>query len=251
MKLAIMGAIHEEIAMLVDEMQIERTEKSGMREYHQGTLWGVPVVLVFSRWGKVASSATAAHLISKYEVDTILFTGVAGGIAHAMRVGDVVIGKKMIQHDLDSRPIFQRYEVPLLKKTVLESDPGIATELFQAAQAYLREDLRREISPDTLREFGISGPQLKTGVIASGDQFFSSQKQVDDLRERLPEVLCVEMEGAAVAQVCAEHGVRFGLVRTISDAADEHASINFLKFIQEVARVYSHGILKRWLGAQA
>jgi adenosylhomocysteine nucleosidase len=248
MRLAIMGAIHEEIAMLIQEMRVERTDKAGMREYHQGTLWGVPAVVVFSRWGKVASAATAAHLISRYGVDTLVFTGVAGGIAHGLRVGDIVVGQRMIQHDLDSRPVFQRYEVPLLGKTELHAHPDLQREIARAASDFVAQDLEQSISVEARNEFGIRTPAVNEGLIASGDQFFASQERVNDLRERLPGVLCVEMEGAAVAQVCAEYGVRFGLVRTISDSADEHASINFLKFIQDVARVYSHGILKRWLG---
>jgi adenosylhomocysteine nucleosidase len=92
--------------------------------------------------------------------------------------------------------------------------------------------------------FHIPSPQVVLGDIASGDQFFSAEEDVLALGSALPSVKCVEMEGAAVAQVCFEYGVPFTVIRTISDAANEDAPTNFMAFIQEVASLYAHDIIK-------
>jgi adenosylhomocysteine nucleosidase len=85
------------------------------------------------------------------------------------------------------------------------------------------------------------------GLIASGDQFIGSAARVQALRNTLPDVLAVEMEGAAVAQVCHEYGVPFSVIRTLSDTADDQAHIDFPAFLNEVASLYSHGILRAFL----
>jgi adenosylhomocysteine nucleosidase len=95
--------------------------------------------------------------------------------------------------------------------------------------------------------FGISAPRVIEGVIASGDQFFDSREEIDDLRRRLPQVACVDMEGAAVAQVCEEYAVPFAIVRTLSDSADENAPQDFQRFSREISGHYSLGILARFV----
>lgn len=247
MPLAIMSAMNEEIAQLVSELQDRRTTSQGMRAYHQGTLWGVPVVLAFSRWGKVAAATTATHLISSFNASRVLFTGVAGGVAHGVDVGDIVVGTRFCQHDMDARPMFERHEVPLLGASQFRADPAMSSKLETAARAFLRDGLRESVPEVLRREFGIREPQVLGGLVASGDQFFASRERLDELRARLPEALCVEMEGAAVAQVCHEYRVPFGIVRVVSDSADEQAPVDFPKFIEEVARRYSHGIIREWI----
>jgi adenosylhomocysteine nucleosidase len=85
------------------------------------------------------------------------------------------------------------------------------------------------------------------GLIATGDQFFSSRESVERLRGLIPDMLCVEMEGAAVAQICHEHGVPFSIVRTISDSADEAAVLDFPHFLQNVAGPYALGVVSGFL----
>jgi adenosylhomocysteine nucleosidase len=89
------------------------------------------------------------------------------------------------------------------------------------------------------------------GLIISGDQFVASAAAVEALREALPDALAVEMEGAAIAQVCHEYGVPCAIVRTVSDTADAHAPASFASFLTEIAGTYSNGILKRFLQARA
>jgi adenosylhomocysteine nucleosidase len=240
--LAILSAIPEEIQSLFAEMRSTQITRIAMREYHRGDLWGRNCVVVYSRIGKVAAASTVTELLSRFGAGEVLFSGVAGGVRKGLRVGDIVIADRLVQHDLDARPLFPHHEIPLLGVSEVTANSEITMHLRKAAENFLADDL-----PKGLQEFGISAPRVHLGEIATGDQFFSSSGQIERLRGDRPHALCVEMEGASVAQVCHEHGVPFGVLRTLSDTADESAAVNFSRFIEKVATVYSHGILKRYL----
>jgi adenosylhomocysteine nucleosidase len=237
----------EEIAALVGLLSDVITQEHGRRRYYLGSLHGREVVAVFSRWGKVAAAATVTQLIASFGVTQVVFSGVAGAVQRQLAIGDVVIGTELIQHDLDASPIFPRYEVPLLGKSVLATDTELRARLVAAAGEFLRHDLPSAVAASELARFRIGTPQVLTGLIASGDKFFASSAEIQALHERLPDVLCVEMEGAAVAQVCEEYAIGFGVVRTISDSADENSVHDFPRFLREVAGQYSAGILRRFL----
>lgn len=246
MTLGIVSAMRDEMSSLVPQLGSEvDVVRSGMRTYRRGRLFGAPVVVVFSRWGKVASASTVTQLISGFGVDEVIFTGVAGAVDPELNVGDVVVARRLYQHDMDARPLFARHELPLLGKTTLETDPERRQQAIEAAGEFLQDGLRSSISAATLGEFEIEQPKLLVADIASGDKFFSTDEDREELRHRLPDVACVEMEGAAVAQVCHEHDVPFVVVRTISDAANEAAPIDFQRFLERVASAYSYGILER------
>ncbi|MEO1194050.1 MAG: 5'-methylthioadenosine/adenosylhomocysteine nucleosidase [Pseudomonadota bacterium] len=250
MRIALMSAMLEEIEMLRDELASgAECVTRGQRDYYIGTLEGQEVVLVFSRWGKVAAAATVAHLIAEFDVKALLFSGVAGALAPGLKVGDLVVGNSFMQHDLDARPIFGRYETPLLGKARFESDGEITERMTSAAEAFIAEDLARQIPAEDLAAFNLAAPTIHKGLIISGDRFIASADAVTDLRNRLGDALCVEMEGAAVAQVCYEYGLPFGLLRVLSDSADEAAPVDFLAFIDKVARHYAHGVLLRTLAS--
>lgn len=240
-----MGAMREEIASLLPHVQDRRTRTAGRREYIEGTLWGNPVVLVESRWGKVAAAATAARLIADYSIRELLFTGVAGAIDPSLRIGDVVIAQRLIQHDLDASPIFPPMQIPLLGIDAIPADSAIADRLFRAAELFVKHDLPDCVSVDTARAFNLSTPRVLAADIATGDQFISTEAALAGLRTRVPSAACVEMEGAAVAQICFEHQVPFGIVRTISDTANHAAPIDFPHFLSRVAGAYAEGILRR------
>src|ERR1700736_1845137 len=107
--MGIMSAMPEEIDLLIAEMGSQaETISHGRRTYHRGLLWGIPVTLVFSRWGKVAAATTSTHLISALGVKEILFSGVAGAVDPQLRIGDVIVADHLYQHDMDARPLFQR-----------------------------------------------------------------------------------------------------------------------------------------------
>jgi adenosylhomocysteine nucleosidase len=250
--IGIMSAMPEEITSLVEEMGSPTwTVQAGMRTYHRGVLWGTPAILVFSRWGKVAAATTATYLIEHFGVDRILFTGVAGAADRSLHVGDVVVADRLYQHDLDARPLYARHEVPLLGVDSFETDPKLRREVLAASVKFLAEDLHGVVSLDTRREFDISQPRVVRGAIASGDRFIAKGSDLRQLRQDLPAIACVEMEGAAVAQVGHEYGVPLAVICTISDAADESAPVAFPSFVRKVASAYSHGIVKNVLMSQA
>jgi adenosylhomocysteine nucleosidase len=242
--IAIISAMKEEIQALLDTMQgVTRTTK-GKRTYFHGKLFGRPVVVVFSRWGKVASAATTAQLIADYDIKEVLFTGVGGAIHPSLEIGDIVIAQNLYQHDMDTSPLFNKFEIPLLGKFCFSAADN--PNLKQAVKKFLAT-IDAFIHADDILAFGVTQPKLVSGDIASGDQFVSSTDKITELNTQLPSAICVEMEGAAVAQVCYEYGIPFNVIRIISDKANDNALIDFPRFAQRVASAYALGILKLYL----
>ncbi len=245
MLLGIMGAMPEEMDKIIREIINKQIVERGSRIYYQGELFGQEVVAVFSRWGKVAAATTATNLILEFNVDRIVFTGVAGAISPELNVGDVVIGQRLYQHDMDARPLMRRFEIPLTGKTSYEIPLQNIETMSQAVHNFLKNDKEfRKI----LTEQQISNPKMLIGDIASGDLFISSTVMKQALIKNLPSVVCAEMEGGAVAQVCDDYGVPIIVVRIISDSADEEAHISAIGFVNQHAADYSLSILKEYIG---
>ena len=244
--IGLMGALHEELALLLQAMPDERRVTVAGRQYWQGHWQGRPVVAVLSRIGKVAAATTATALIERFGVGQIVFTGVAGGIGPGVRVGDVVLADALVQHDMDASPLFPRHEVPLYGRSRFATDPALSAGLARAAQQVLAQ-VSRHVDEEAVTAFALHAPRLHTGLIASGDRFVSTTAECRALQQALPEALAVEMEGAAVAQVCADYGVPFAALRTISDRADDDAHADFSRFIRDVASRYSLAMLSAWL----
>ncbi|KDR28106.1 MULTISPECIES: 5'-methylthioadenosine/adenosylhomocysteine nucleosidase [Caballeronia] len=246
-RLGIMAALPQELGDLIAQMRSAgevRTVTLGQREYYVGDAHGLPAVVTLARIGKVAAAATASALIHVFETDAIVFTGVAGGVRADVQVGDVVIADALLQHDLDASPLFPRYEVPLLDRARFGADRALSDALAAAADAFIADE------GGTLTErFAVAGPRVHRGLIVSGDRFIAGHDALFGLRDALPDALAVEMEGAAIAQVCYEHGVPCAVVRTISDAADAAAPLSFTEFLTSIAATYSSGILSRFLRA--
>jgi adenosylhomocysteine nucleosidase len=245
--LAIVSAMSEEIASVIEALSDVETREFGGRQFHSGRLHGVAVVAVFSRYGKVAAAATVTQLLASYPVKRLIFGGVAGGVQPGLAIGDIVVATELMQHDMDASPLFPRYEVPLLGKACFATDPVLRADLGVAAKVFVEHDLALQVAPAELAYFRMDAPRVVQGMVASGDKFFASRAAVQDLRERLPAVCCVEMEGAAVAQVCHEYGTPFAVVRTVSDSADENSVHDFPRFAREIARHYGKGVLLRYL----
>jgi adenosylhomocysteine nucleosidase len=216
------------------------------RDFWVGHWQGHAIVAVLSRIGKVAAATTATVMLERFGVNALVFTGVAGGLGPGVRVGDVVVASGFIQHDMDASPLFPRHEVPLYGRALFEADAVLSVQLAEAAQQVLQA-AERHLGPETLAQFQLSSPKVHQGLIVSGDRFVSTNAESQALRESLPEALAVEMEGAAVAQVCCDYGLPFAAVRTISDRADDAAHTDFNRFIREVASRYSRAILSQWL----
>ena len=246
MYIGIISAMPEEIEAIKTLFQVEKKLVKGMRTYYQGKLFDRKVILVFSRWGKVASATTATQLINDFEVSEIIFTGVAGGLQPDVFVGDIVIGKDLYQHDMDGSPLVKTFEVPLLGKNSFTTHPDNRDRLFEASHQFLQSK-HEFLTNEQFVNFEIKEPKIHVGDIASGDQFISSTEKSTEIVSALPTVKCVEMEGAAVAQVCYEYKVPFSIIRTISDNANHNAHIDFPKFAKEIASQYALGILKHYL----
>ena len=246
MYIGIISAMPEEIEAIQILLQIEKKMVKGMRTYYQGQLFNKKVILVFSRWGKVASATTATQLINDFNVEEIIFTGVAGGVQPDVFVGDIVIGKDLYQHDMDGSPLVKAFEVPLLGKSAFSTHLDKRNQLAQASDQFL-QNKNEFLTKEQLMNFDIKRPKIHIGDIASGDQFISSSEQSLKILSKLPTVKCVEMEGAAVAQVCYEYKVPFSIIRTISDNANHNAHIDFPKFAKEIASKYALGILRYYL----
>ena len=144
---------------------------------------------------------------------------------------------------MDTRPLMAQYEIPLLGKLFFETEKGRQEKAKTAAERFLK-NIKDAISSEDLEKFKIESPKVLIGNIASGDRFIASDTDRSTIEEGLPNIAYVEMEGAAVAQVCYEFGIPFTIIRTISDAADEHSDMDFSKFIASIASNYSEGIIR-------
>ena len=128
-RLAIVGAMHEEIAALRPCLEGLRTERRAGRDFHFGRLDGHDVILVRCGIGKVAAATTAAVLLDAFDASVLLFTGVAGGLGEGVRVGDIVVATTLLQHDMNAEPLFPRWEVPLTGRARFDADARTITLL--------------------------------------------------------------------------------------------------------------------------
>ena len=226
-RIAVVSAMREELHALHDDLHDPRVERVAGRDFHLGLLHGRPALLVLSGIGKVAAATTTALLLDRFEVDAVLFTGVAGGLGEGVAVGDVVVADALLQHDMDASPIFPRWEVPLTGRSRFAADVAWAGRLAAAAHR--------------------AGHAVHRGLVVSGDRFVSTSAESAVLRGLLPDALAVEMEGAAVAQVCHDFGRAFAVMRTISDRADDAAHVDFPRFVADVASALTRRIVAQAL----
>jgi adenosylhomocysteine nucleosidase len=243
--LGVLGAMPEEVDRIIGLMQHPQEVQIGNRTYHMGYIHQTKIVVAFSRWGKVAAASAAATLILKFNVSELIFTGVAGAINPNLHIGDIVIGQKLYQHDMDARPLMKQFEIPLTGMTYFESHTTTLHLAFQAAEHILKPTNLDLLLPPNQRDiFGITNPQIHVGNIASGDKFFATTQDKTTLSHLLPHIQCVEMEGAAVAQTCYEFNIPFSVIRIISDVADESAPIDFPLFIKTISGTLSAALVE-------
>ncbi len=240
--IGILGAMAQEI----DEVKALLTDKTTVnianREFVVGKINGIGCVVAFSKWGKVAATITATLLIQEFGVTDLFFIGTAGALADGLKVGDIVVSKRLVQHDLDARPMIHRFELPLLNRIYIDSDSELTELAGRAVSNLINKGVENMVGTEAIKDFNLA-PTLHFGDIASGDQFINSDEKRNEILSLLPDIQCVEMEGAAVAQVCLEFGTPFTVIRIISDTADHNARIDFGKFIVEVANAYSRAIV--------
>jgi adenosylhomocysteine nucleosidase len=232
--IAILGALNDEVAWLRGQLQDTSSITFTGRTFLTGNLEGRPVIIAVTGVGKVNAAMTMALLADHFTPSAVIFSGVAGGLNPDLLPGDIVIASRTFQHDLgeataDSvlnwgvRDPLTRQEMPIFL-------PADSLLLALAQRASSEAGFEKVPTSVGLRE-----PKVITGLIATGDLFFSSTPKKEELRFRhSPDA--VEMEGAAVAQVCYELGIPCLDIRALSDRADENAMQDFEKFFQIAAR---------------
>jgi adenosylhomocysteine nucleosidase len=223
MTTAIISALPEEQAGLIQLLSNHELVAQIPRRLEVGLIHNKPVILALAGVGKVAAATTATMLIERHKVQRIVFTGVAGAVANHVNVGDVVVGSRYLQHDVNALPLFPRFEIPYTGISQFEGDAKLIAMISEALHTI--STTASNSNPFKIHE----------GLIISGDRFVSSLTEVQALRRDLPDALCVEMEGAAIAQVCHDYRIPFAAVRSISDKADDNAHVDFPKFVSEVA----------------
>ncbi len=221
-KIAIMGAMPEEIEPLLEQVENIKKTQHAKNIYYEATYKGKDIVIAYSKIGKVFASLTATMLIEKFGCDQLLFSGVAGAINPNLKIGDLIIANALCQHDLDITAFGHPYGF------VPEGEVYIATD------KKLRDTAKKIASKNNLI--------LQEGVIATGDQFVASTDRKDFIASTF-KADALEMEGSSVAVVCNALNIPFFVLRAISDSADGGADIDFDTFLESSAKISAHFIL--------
>ena len=221
-KIAIMGAMPEEIEPIIDKLDNVETMVYGANKYYEGSYNGQEVVVAYSKIGKVFATLTATILIEKFGCDTLLFSGVAGAINDELQIGDLIIAQSLCQHDLDITAFGHPFGY------VPEGEVCITTDVTL-----------RNVAKDVAKQKGLT---LKEGIIATGDQFVADEERKNWIGSTF-DADALEMEGASVAVVCNALNVPFFILRAISDSADMDASFNFDEFLESSAKISADFIL--------
>jgi adenosylhomocysteine/aminodeoxyfutalosine nucleosidase len=221
-KIAIMGAMPEEIEPIISKLENLKETKYAANTYYEGTYNGKELVVAYSKIGKVFATLTATSLIEKFACDTLLFSGVAGAISPDLNIGDLIIADGLVQHDLDITAFGHPYGY------VPEGEVCILTDVAL-----------RNIAKEVAKAKGL---KLVEGIIATGDQFVADPERKEWISKTF-KADALEMEGAAVAVVCDSLKIPFFILRAISDSADMDASFNFDEFLESSAKTSADFIL--------
>lgn len=216
MKIAVIGAMEEEVIILRNQLENKKTEIIANSEFSSGTYGGKDVVLLKSGIGKVNAAMSTTILIERYHPDLIINTGSAGGLNPELNVGDLVISDDVCHHDVDATVFGYAYgQVP------------------QMPAAYQADERLIQVAEEAARS--LEGIQVKKGRIASGDSFMSDPDRVQMVAEKFPGLQAVEMEAAAIAQVAYQYGLPFVIIRALSDIAGKESDLSFEQFLQTAA----------------
>ena len=221
-KIAIMGAMPEEIEPLLEKVENIKKVEYANNSYYEATYKGKSLVIAYSKIGKVFSSLTASTLIEKFGCSKLLFSGVAGAINPELKIGDLIIADKLCQHDLDI--------------TIFGHDHGYVPE----GAVFVESDVSlREVAKNVATKSNLS---LIEGTIATGDQFVASSERKEFISKTF-KADALEMEGASVAVVCDALDVPFFILRAISDTANDDAGMDFDEFMVGSAKISANFIL--------
>jgi adenosylhomocysteine/aminodeoxyfutalosine nucleosidase len=222
-KLAIMGAMQEEVEPLLANFENINIVEYANNKFYEVNLSGLDIVIAYSKIGKVFASLTASIMIEKFGCDTLLFSGVAGGINPKLQIGDLIIADKLCQHDLDITAFGHPY--------------GYVPEgkVFVETTKYLRDVAIKVANENNLK--------VIEGTIATGDQFVHSSQRKEFI-EKTFNADALEMEGASVAVVCDALNIPFFILRAISDTADMDAGFDFDEFLKSSAKNSADYLIK-------
>lgn len=210
-KLGIIGAMQVEVETLLGEMADKKASAKAGSTFYEGTLEGLPVVVVQCGVGKVNAALCAQILCDCYGVTHIVNTGVAGSLCAELDIGDLVVSKDAMYHDFDCCKLGYAYgQVPGLDALAFPADEALAGMAFAAAEA-------------------VNPGHTRMGRVASGDQFVSRGEQKEQIIAATG-ALCTEMEGVGIAQTAYRNGVPFVILRAISDKADDSAEMDYPTF---------------------
>lgn len=223
MKLAIMGAMPEEIAPILEMVGEYSVSEVAGNKYYECSYAGHDLVIAYSKIGKVFSALTAATMIERFGAEKMLFSGVAGAIHRDLSVGDLIVATKLCQHDLDITAFGHPHGYVPEGKQFVETDEQL-----------------RSVAQTVATEMKII---LKEGIIATGDQFVADPARKNFIDDTF-NADALEMEGASVAVVCDALDVPVFILRAISDAADMDASFDFDEFLHSSAQVSADFIMK-------
>ena len=223
MKIAIMGAMPEEVAPILKKLGTYKTTKYADNEYYEATYKGVEVVVAYSKIGKVFSALTASTMIQHFGCDRLLFSGVAGGINSSLKVGDLIVATKLSQHDLDITAFGHPFGFVPEGAVYVEADKEMIA-------------MSKEVASDM-------GKIVQEGIIATGDQFVANEERKGWIGETF-NADALEMEGASVAVVCDALNIPFFILRAISDVADMDASFSFDEFLETSAIISAEFVMK-------
>ena len=230
--IGVLCAMPEEIGSTLDNLKNIETTLYGDLKVYSGN-WcfssksakslNIHLSIAWSGWGKVSAARAATRLIGhqykELKLDVIIFTGVAGAINSKLKQWDIVIAYELIQHDMDARPLFKKYEIPALNTVKIKSNESLSN--------WTLSTLKKSIKDGALENFG----DLYEGLIATGDKFIAKKKDVKNISKDIKDLFAVEMEGASVAQVASQEKIPFQIIRVISDEANESSPEEFSKFL--------------------
>jgi adenosylhomocysteine/aminodeoxyfutalosine nucleosidase len=222
-KLAIMGAMEEEIEPLLAYFKSVNVVEFANNKYYEVNFKGLDIVIAYSKIGKVFASLTATTMIQKFGCDTLLFSGVAGGINPKLQIGDLIIADKLCQHDLDITAFGHPNGYVPGGKVFVETTSSL-----------------REIAKKVAKENNI---KVIEGTIATGDQFVHSTDRKNFIESTF-KADALEMEGASVAVVCDALDIPFFILRAISDSADMDAGFDFDEFLKSSAKNSADYLIK-------
>ena len=222
MKIAILGAMPEEIEPLLKELNPKKIEFANNKFYF-ANFANHELIIAYSKIGKVNSALTATLMIEKFGAQKLLFTGVAGALKNGFKIGDLLYATKVVQHDLDITAFGHPYGFVPESPIFVETDENL-----------------NKIATKVAANLGIN---LKNGIVASGDQFVCDEERKSWI-ERTFDASAVEMEGASVAQVCHALHTPFFMLRAISDEAGSKAEFDFDEFMVKSAEISAKFALK-------